>query len=93
MGLDGRQEKRVQTAVAVCLTSSKEPHSTERTCTENISPHGARVATKRAWQPGEQLLITALTGEFEQPATVVYYEPVANGGFFVGLEWKELPRA
>ena len=98
MAFDGRLEKRIRIAVSVYLASAKEPRSGEKTLTENVSLHGARVVTKRPWQPGEQSLITALTGEFAgRPATVVYSQPLADGRFCVGLEfpgcaviWEEL---
>ena len=74
-------------AIPVYVASTKEPRATEKTLTQNVSPHGARVVTQRLWQPGEEPLITPLTGEFPQPARVVYCQPSTNGGFCVGLEF------
>jgi hypothetical protein len=88
MAFDGRLEKRIPIAVSVYLASAREPRSGEKTLTENVSLHGARVVTKGPWQPGEQSLITSLTGEFAgRPATVVYSQPLADGRFCVGLEF------
>jgi len=88
MAFDGRLEKRIPIAVPVYLASAKEPRCGEKTLTENVSLHGARVVTEHHWQPGEQPLITPLTDEFaRRPATVVYSEPLANGHFGVGLEF------
>ncbi len=84
---DGRIEKRLPMAVPVYVTSAKEPRDMEKTLTQNVSPHGARVVTKRLWRPGEEPLITPLTGEFPQPARVVYCRPSGNGGFCVGLKF------
>lgn len=84
---DGRIEKRVSMIVPVHLTTTKEPRAAERTFTRNVSPHGARLVTQRLWQPGEEPLLTPLTGEFPQPARVVYCQPRPGGGFYLGLQF------
>ncbi len=58
--MNGRIEKRLPTSVPVYLASVEEPRSRERTLTENVSPHGARVISQRFWQSGEESLITPL---------------------------------
>jgi hypothetical protein len=58
MLFDGRIEKRVPMTVKVYLVRTKEPHTSEKALTENVSPHGARVRTTRIWELGEVLLIT-----------------------------------
>jgi hypothetical protein len=83
---DGRLEKRVATSVPVYLASLSDPHARERTLTENVSPHGARVVSKRSWQPGEDVLITPLTGEFPQVGRVIYCM-AAGDHFFIGVEF------
>jgi hypothetical protein len=83
---DGRIEKRLPTSAPVYLASLGEPHARERTGTENVSPHGARVISKRFWQPGEELLITPLAGEFPQVGKVIYCLPKA-GLFCIGVEF------
>jgi hypothetical protein len=97
---DGRIEKRVTAMVPVHLATTKEPRATERAFTRNVSPHGARVVTNRLWQPGEEPMLTPLTGEFPQPARVVYCQPRARGGFYLGLQftarsvkWDESPHS
>ena len=84
---DGRIEKRLPTSVPVYLASLGEPHAREQTVTENVSPHGARVISKRFWQPGEELLITPLTGEFPQVGKVIYCLLKAEGHFCLGIEF------
>lgn len=84
---DGRIEKRVSMIVPVRLSTTKEPRAAERTLTRNVSPHGARLVTKRLWELGEEPLVTPLTGDFPQPAKVVYCQPRANGGFYLGLQF------
>jgi len=51
---DGRIEKRFLTSVPVYLASLDEPLAGERTLTENVSPHGARVFSQRSWRSGEE---------------------------------------
>src|SRR5216684_3136101 len=77
---NGRIEKRFPTSVPVYLASLEEPRSRERTLTENVSPHGARVISQRFWQSGEESLITPLTGEFRQVGRVIYCLPTAGDG-------------
>jgi hypothetical protein len=84
---DGRIEKRLPMAVPVYVTSAKEPRDREKTLTQNICPHGARLVSQRFWRPGEEPLVTPLTGEFPQPARVVYCQPSAKAGFCVGLKF------
>ncbi len=84
---EGRIEKRSLAVVPVCLMTIKEPRFSERTVTRNVSPHGARVVTKRLWQPGEEPLLTPPGGEFPQPARVVYCQPRSKGGFYVGVQF------
>ncbi len=84
---DGRIEKRVPTAVPVYVVSLSGSRAAERTLTENVSPHGARLTTKQPWQPDEKALITSPTGEFQLQARVVYCLPL-NGCFCVGLEFQ-----
>jgi hypothetical protein len=84
---DGRIEKRLSMMVPVRLLTTKEPRVSEKVFTRNVSPHGARLVTNRLWQPGEEPLVTPLTGEFPQPARVVYCQPRANGGFYLGLQF------
>ncbi len=84
---DGRIEKRSAAVVPVHLATTKEPRFSERIFTRNVSPHGARVVTKRFWQPGEEPLLTPLTGEFPQQARVVYCQPRPKGGFYLGVQF------
>ena len=84
---DGRLEKRLSMSVPVYLASLGEPRARERTVTENVSPHGARVTSKRSWRPGEEALIAPGTGEFPQVGRVVYCEQQTEGRFCLGVEF------
>src|SRR6266403_127952 len=81
---EGRLEKRLTMSVPVYLASMGEPRARERTVTENVSPHGARVISKRAWRSGEEALVAPLTGEFPQVGTVVYSRRKNGEGTFPG---------
>ena len=85
----GRIEKRFPTSVAVYLASLDERRARERTLTENVSPHGARVVSRRSWRPGEGSLVTPLTGEFLQVGTVTYCLPKTGNRFSVGVEFAD----
>jgi PilZ domain len=84
---DGRIEKRVPSSLPIYLASLEEPRARERTLTENVSPHGARVISQRSWQSSENSLITTLTGKFPQIGRVIYCSPNAEDRFSVGVEF------
>jgi len=84
---DGRIEKRLPVPVPVYLASLREPRGREQTVTENVSPHGTRVTSKRPWRPGEEALIAPGTGEFPQVGRVVYCERKTEGRFCLGVEF------
>jgi PilZ domain len=86
---DGRLEKRSVLVVTVYLAATKEPRSSERAVTRNVSPHGARLVTKRFWQAGDEPLVTPLTGDFPQMARVIYCQPRPKGGFYVGVQFPD----
>ena len=97
---EGRLEKRLPTSVPVYLTPLEDPRAPERTLTENVSPHGARIVTRRYWRAGEEPLITPLTGEFPRVGRVIYCLPKTQDRFCLGVEfldrtvrWSELSGA
>jgi len=85
--LHGRIEKRLPVSAPVYLASLREPRTREQTVTENVSSHGARVASNRSWRSGEEALIVPRTGEFSQVGRVVYIEQKAEGHFCLGVEF------
>lgn len=86
--LDGRIEKRVPMAVPVDLVMAEETLVTERVVTVNVSPHGARVVTRRRWRVEEQPWLASLTSYFRLQGSVVYCQPLRNGDFCVGLKFR-----
>jgi hypothetical protein len=88
MPLDGRIEKRAPMAVPVYLVAAEGLLIAERAITVNLSPHGARVITKRRWQAEEQPWLASLFNEFRLQARVVYCQPLTDGHFCVVLRFK-----
>jgi PilZ domain len=89
--LGGRQEKRLPVMVAVNLAplepTNRERH--ERTYTDNLSAHGARLRATCAWQLGEHAEITPVSGEATVRGEVVYCQRLDNDRFFVGVKIRE----
>ena len=86
---DSRTEKRQSMSVPVYLGALEDPRPPEHTVTENVSPHGARVLSKRPWQPGEESIVTPLSGEFSLIARVIYCLPGAGDRFCLGMEFPD----
>jgi hypothetical protein len=84
-----RMEKRLPAVIPVYLGSLEDPCAPERTLTENVSPHGARVISKRSWQPGEEPHVTPATGEFSQVGRVIYCLQRAGDCFCLGIEFSD----
>ena len=85
---DGRIEKRISMMLPVDLVVAEEMLVSERAVTVNVSPHGARVVTKRYWRPEEQPCLASLTSYFRLQGSVVYCQPLTNGDFCVGLKFR-----
>jgi hypothetical protein len=85
--LKGRKERRLPVVVIVNLAALERVNAErhERTYTDNISAHGARVRTTYAWQLGEQVEITPASGESPVRGEVVYCQRTDNDRFFVGV--------
>ena len=58
----------------------------ETTVAENVSPRGARVASKHRWKEGDRVLVKALKGDLRWPARVVYCEALPSSTFAIGLK-------
>jgi len=80
--------KRVPPDVQAYLGSNEQLLAAEKAITVNVSPHGARVVTKRLWRVGEQPWLVSLSSEFRLQARVVYCQPLTEGYFCVGLEFR-----
>lgn len=91
--LDGRMEKRRSIAIVVHLARVGDlpVDGTEMTYTDNISAHGARVVSKRSWQPGEVVQLTSWKDETPLRGKVVYCHRLADDRYGIGLRL-ETPR-
>ena len=87
--LEGRYEKRLPIMVVVRLSDTDHQHSNggEKTYTDNVSPHGACVASKRPWRPGEEVEVTSLPNTLTARAKVVHCRRVTSDCYFIGLNF------
>jgi hypothetical protein len=83
---NGRSEKRIakQATVEVCLVD--DPQLKEKTLTENVSAHGARVLMQRRLRSKQQAVVISPNEGVWSRATVVYCQLVAENKFAIGLE-------
>ena len=91
--LEGRHEKRLPIAVVVCLTGAEQPlgEAEEKTYTDNVSLHGARVISRHPWKPGDEAQVTPLKDGAPARGKVVYCKQLARDRYFVGLNFPRHP--
>jgi hypothetical protein len=82
----GRIEKRIARAVTVEIRPEDEAMPKERTLTENVSAHGARVLMDREWRPGQRVMVISLKEGVRARGQIVYCQLLAERRFAVGLE-------
>ena len=80
-----RKEDRVPLKMFVNLSSTDNP-SFEIASTIDISCHGARVLTRRSWQPNQQLSIRSIRGSVKSFGRVAHCQPYTDNRFVIGLE-------
>jgi len=73
-----RLQSRIRARVEVELSSPNGPSSNEITLTENVSRHGARVVTKRRWQPSDGVIVK-WRGNRHSLARIAYCKPLKRG--------------
>jgi len=83
--LPRRKEVRIPLKMFVNLSSS-DNRSFELAPTIDISCHGARVVTRRSWQPNQQLAVRAIRGSLNSLARVAHCEPYQDSFFVIGIE-------
>ena len=86
MVANGRSERRIQQIWDAEISLSEESVPQEKTVTENVSPHGARVTTTRCWQPGTRVLVTLPRNGVQFEGRVAYCQRKASGVFAIGVE-------
>ncbi len=88
MPLDGRIGKGVPREVHVRLVLNEPSLVAGKAITVNVSPHGARLLTRRFWRAEEHPWLASLRSEFRQRVRVVYCQPLTKGHFCMGLEFR-----
>jgi prophage tail gpP-like protein len=82
----GRFEKRNARAVTVEIRPEDEGMPRERTLTENVSAHGARVLMEREWRPGQHVMVISPKEGVRARGQIVYCQLLAESRFAVGVE-------
>jgi hypothetical protein len=80
-----RKEVRIAVKMFVNLSSEDNP-SAEVAPTIDISCHGARVVSKRRWEPDQRVSVRSIRGNFYSRARVVHCKPYTDNSFAVGIE-------
>lgn len=80
-----RAERRIPKRMPVKLFHREKSHF-EITHTVDISAHGARVVSKRPWEPNLELSFLSISGKLYSSARVAHCESRADGSYAVGLE-------
>ena len=80
-----RKEQRIPLKMFVKL-SSPGNSSSEIAPTIDISCHGARLVTRRSWEPNEHLSVRSIRGNLYSRARVVHCQPHQGNSFVVGIE-------
>jgi prophage tail gpP-like protein len=83
---NGRSEKRIARAMTIEVCAQDETSLNEKTLTENVSAHGARVLSQQKLQPGQRVLVNSPKEGVRSPARIVYCQRVSEKRFAVGLE-------
>lgn len=89
--LNGREERRLPIMMEVSLAraGSGNGDTSERTFTDNISPHGLRLQSGSSWRMGEHAEVLPMKGEMAMLGEVVYCQKVRNDRFFLGLRFRD----
>ena len=88
--LDGRMEKRIPIIIIVRLSQrNMDTSEEERTYTDNVSSHGARVFSQNSWKPGELARVTSVRDEATILGEVIYCQRHESGLFCIGLKFLE----
>lgn len=81
-----RVEERTAIQLDVDLSSLDIREPAQEGVTQNVSPRGARVVTRKPWRPNDRLNVRSLRGNLLSRARVVYCQRLDDGSFAVGLE-------
>jgi hypothetical protein len=85
-----RLETRIPSRVGLELSGLDEPLIYEITFTENVSPHGARILSKRRWSPNDSVLVKLPQEGRPSRARITYCQPLTGDEFATGLQFSFL---
>jgi len=80
-----RVERRIPMEVKLELSSPHEPLIYEKSATENVSRHGARIVSRKHWQPHDHVLVRFPFGNEPSRARITYCDALSRDAFAVGL--------
>jgi len=88
--LSGRLERRLPIIVIVRLAQvdRASTHGDERTFTDNVSAHGARIFSVHPWQPGDKVMVNPVNEE-TTCGNVVYCQRLADDRFGIGVQFQD----
>lgn len=85
MHMNGRFETRFFVTIPLYLMDPVHSALMDLALTENVSPRGLRIVSKRCAEPGESWDIRPLSGGLRIPVRVVYCEKTGRHSFCIGL--------
>ena len=86
--LSGRMERRLPIIVVVRLSPAVDVAiDGEKTFTDNISLHGARIFSKHPWQSGDAVSVTPLNEDSER-ANVIYSQRLPDNRYVIGVKFQ-----
>jgi hypothetical protein len=89
--LEGRKQARTREGLPVQIIAVHDSLKAELAMVQNVSLHGAQLATERPWEPGSHVILKSpTTGNSWARARVVYCEASQVQGskeFAVGLDF------
>ncbi len=82
-------ERRLPVIVAIRLAPAQraDGDGEEKTYTDNISAHGARIFSKQAWQPDDAVRITPLNRDVAC-GKVVYCQRLPDNRYSIGVKFQ-----
>lgn len=87
----GRMERRLPIVVIVRLALAErgDTDGEERTYTDNISAHGARIFSKHGWQLGDKVKVAPVNEESTACGNVVYCQRRADNHYEIGVQFQD----
>lgn len=90
--LKGRAERRLPIIVVVRLAHAERQDTDgdqiEKTYTDNISLHGARIFSRFRWEPGEMVQVTPVHYDCVR-GKVIYCHRLADGRHAIGVNFQD----